>query len=446
MFVISVTVYKSLNLCLQEQNDCSVCLSEGNISLSNMISSFTLDESQKQAVLSSVFMKNCSHNGSKVKLIWGPPGTGKTKTVASLLFVLLKMKCRTLTCAPTNIAVVQVAKRVVGLLEHGTSCHRLGDIVLFGNEDKMCIKDDPDLATVFLSSRVQILSKSIRKWKSNLESMISFLRYPEKSYNEYVMMKMQSNEKGEVTDNRNLEADECVNRKSSTKKPQKPLKDELNRKDSESQNSSKTTVKSEVHLLTFEEYFEKTFFSMADVLKSCANSFCTHLPTSVIPQDVEKDLIGLVDKLKKLERARKSAGFVSKLIEERIKHVAPFTRLYERFPKPKFKNTIWDMCMENACLIFCTASNSIKVTSNMEMLIIDEAAQLKESESVIPLSITGLKNAVLIGDDRQLPAMVQSKVCILVYFLLHSLNLYQLIMTCFRCQKMPTLEGVCSSD
>ncbi|KNA09666.1 hypothetical protein SOVF_151530, partial [Spinacia oleracea] len=129
-----------------------------------------------------------------------------------------------------------------------------------------------------------------------------------------------------------------------------------------------------------------------------------------IPQDVEKDLIGLVDKLKKLERARKSAGFVSKLIEERIKHVAPFTRLYERFPKPKFKNTIWDMCMENACLIFCTASNSIKVTSNMEMLIIDEAAQLKESESVIPLSITGLKNAVLIGDDRQLPAMVQSKV------------------------------------
>lgn len=47
----------------------------------------------------------------------------------------------------------------------------------------------------------------------------------------------------------------------------------------------------------------------------------------------------------------------------------------------------------------------------LEMVIIDEAAQLKECESTIPLQLPGLRYATLIGDDRQLPAMVQSKVC-----------------------------------
>ncbi|XP_056694551.1 probable helicase MAGATAMA 3 [Spinacia oleracea] len=44
------------------------------------------------------------------------------------------------------------------------------------------------------------------------------------------------------------------------------------------------------------------------------------------------------------------------------------------------------------------------------MLVIDEAAQLKECESLIPLQVPGVKNVILIGGDKQLPAMVQSKV------------------------------------
>jgi replication-associated recombination protein RarA len=57
-------------------------------------------------------MINCHH--SNVKLIWGPPGTGKTKTVACLLFSLLKLKTRTLTCAPTNTAVLQLQFGCIG--------------------------------------------------------------------------------------------------------------------------------------------------------------------------------------------------------------------------------------------------------------------------------------------------------------------------------------------
>ena len=50
---------------------------------------FDLNKAQEEGVLSCLAARECSHKNT-VKLIWGPPGTGKTKTVASLLFALLK--------------------------------------------------------------------------------------------------------------------------------------------------------------------------------------------------------------------------------------------------------------------------------------------------------------------------------------------------------------------
>lgn len=68
-------------------------------------------------------------------------------------------------------------------------------------------------------------------------------------------------------------------------------------------------------------------------------------------------------------------------------------------------------CLRSASLIFCTVSGSAKLyEQKMDLLLIDEAAQLKECESLIPLQVSGLKHAVLIGDECQLPATVKSKV------------------------------------
>ncbi|PHT39826.1 hypothetical protein CQW23_18680 [Capsicum baccatum] len=69
----------------------------------------------------------------------------------------------------------------------------------------------------------------------------------------------------------------------------------------------------------------------------------------------------------------------------------------------------------SACLIFRTASSLIKLHTEgmtpLEMVVIDEATQLKECESTIPLQLLGLRHATLIGDKKQLPAMVQRKIC-----------------------------------
>jgi hypothetical protein len=110
--------------------------------MKSRICSSDLNDSQKDAVLSCLITKKCNHQNT-VKLIWGPSGTGKTKTVGLLLFSLLRMKCRTLTCAPTNTAVLEVAqqllKNVTESLEYGT--YGLGDLVLFGNGKRMKIVD-----------------------------------------------------------------------------------------------------------------------------------------------------------------------------------------------------------------------------------------------------------------------------------------------------------------
>ncbi|GKC59146.1 UvrD-like helicase, ATP-binding domain, P-loop containing nucleoside triphosphate hydrolase [Tanacetum coccineum] len=84
---------------------------------------------------------------------------------------------------------------------------------------------------------------------------------------------------------------------------------------------------------------------------------------------------------------------------------------------PCFSNkyAIKKFCFERD-VIFCTTSRSYKLNAvSMEPLnivVIDEAAQLKEAESTIPPQLPGIKHAILIGDERQLPAVVKSNVCI----------------------------------
>ncbi|KAF5769194.1 putative hydrolase [Helianthus annuus] len=130
---------KMINKVLQtdsmSKERCSICSIEDTkksdtLNLQEAMCNSNLNPSQETAVWSCITARECRHQES-VNLIWGPPGTGKTKTVGCLLFALWKMKCCTLTCAPTNNAVLEVSKRfvslVTGLLEYDT--YGLGDIV-----------------------------------------------------------------------------------------------------------------------------------------------------------------------------------------------------------------------------------------------------------------------------------------------------------------------------
>ncbi|KAK9106432.1 hypothetical protein Syun_022443 [Stephania yunnanensis] len=151
----------------------------------------SMNASQMDAVLSSIAASYCHHRNS-IKLIWGPPGTGKTKTVAALVWTLLGLKRRTVTCAPTNIAVLEVATRLLKLVRGDLrdDCYGLGDIVLSGNRERMKIDDRDDLFDVFLEFRVEILLEScfdpLFGWRHCVNSLIWFLQYPKTEYDLYL--------------------------------------------------------------------------------------------------------------------------------------------------------------------------------------------------------------------------------------------------------------------
>jgi senataxin len=451
----------------QDDENCMTCFSKGKNSpvpscIQNMISSYNLNDSQEAAVLSCIGMRDCNHQ-NPVNLIWGPPGTGKTKTVGVLLHALLKMKCRTLTCAPTNISVLEVTTRLLSsaMYSLGYDTYGLGDIVLFGNGERMQIVDRvylgermkfgdrKDLLDVFLEYRAHVLEKCFAHkscWRNGLESMISLLDDPKLQYEIYLekkekekMEEEKRKEERKKEGKRKEEKRKEEKRKEEKRKVEK-RKEENNKGGDELKKDDDEPKKDDDNPLTFEEFLKKTFCSTHEQLEFCMVNLYTHLPTSVLPLEVVKEMSRALALLKSLEPLFRgvsvanerlkhvlnnfedmgsSVGCLAKSsIREECLHVLRYLQLSLTSSVPNITDieTIKNFCLENAILVFCTASSSAKLhrtKAKMEFLVVDEAAQLKECESAIPLQLSGVCNAILIGDERQLPAMVKSEVRVL---------------------------------
>ncbi|XP_009349620.2 NFX1-type zinc finger-containing protein 1 homolog [Pyrus x bretschneideri] len=539
-------------------SSCTICFSKEKcfVSLSPKWPEMwcDLNESQKAAVLNSISLSKCQHQNS-INLIWGPPGTGKTNTVGISLFALYKFKCRTLTCAPTNIAVLKVTDRLVKLVNQSLEYDKygLGDIILFGNDKRMKIGSCNDLCEVFLDRRIRILTKCFTPWSGWnhwLELMISLLENPEEKYSLYIKEKKKHDEQHKESENSNSsnndensfltleksvkekhikddkhdeesenssspsddkngiltfeesvkekhikddEQDEESENSNSTRDDkngiltfEESVKEEHNKddeQDEESENSNSTrddkngiltfeesvkeehnkddeqdegsensnstrddkngiltfeesvkeehnkddeqdeesensnsTSDDENDFLKFEEFVKDRFDFIGEHLKVCMANLYTHLPTSCISLEVVKDMIRVAELLKSIQSIFSCAGVANeqlKLLQQDCTRTLKSLRAFA-VPNSNDAQTIRNLCLAKACLIFCTASSSARLHTEgmvpLELLFIDEAAQLKECESIIPLQLSGLRHAILIGDEKQLPAMVKSQI------------------------------------
>ncbi|OVA00394.1 hypothetical protein BVC80_1181g13 [Macleaya cordata] len=368
--------------------DCPLCSQKVECISGNDLHSFNLDESQLDAVQSSLATSACNHKKS-VKLIWGPPGTGKTKTGSTLLWALLKMKCKTLTCAPTNTAVVEVTSRLMTIVRQALQDgnYGLGDIVLFGNKDRMKIDDHDDLHDVFLDYRCEILEQCfspLAGWGSQLQSMICLLEEAYQQYHRHPENYESGNGEEEIMEG-------------------------------------------------FRQFIRKRFSFIEKNMRFCINGICTHMPTSFISVRSVKNMYRTLhllklfrnllytgtfsdEELKKIFSSSETINCTDStlLLSKSRNECLEILRSLEEFWVPKFTSyhKIKKFCLQNACLTFCTASSSATLCEFKDfwLVVIDEAAQLKECESAIPLQLPNVQHAILIGDERQLPAMVQSKI------------------------------------
>ncbi|CAN6587750.1 unnamed protein product [Malus baccata var. baccata] len=290
----------------QGGSSCTICFSKDKCfdSLSTKWPEMLCDlnQSQKAAVLNSISLSKCKHQNS-INLIWGPPGTGKTKTVGISLFALYKFKCRTLTCAPTNIAVLEVTDRLVRLVNQSLEYDKygLGDIILFGNGERMKIGSYNYLFEVFLDRRISILTKCfspLSGWNHWLELMISLLENPEEQYLLYIIEKQKHDEQHKESENSNSSSDDenkFLTFEKSVK--EKHIKDD--KQDEESENSSSSSDDKNV-ILAFEEFVNNRLDFIGQHLTVCMVNLYTHLPTACISLEVVKDMIRVAGLLKSI--------------------------------------------------------------------------------------------------------------------------------------------------
>ncbi|KAI3875178.1 hypothetical protein MKX03_032982 [Papaver bracteatum] len=373
----------------QAEVDCNICSQEAELVLSKGLQSFNLNESQLGAVLRSIATSSCSHKNS-VKLIWGPPGTGKTKTIGILLWALLKMKCKALTCAPTNTAVLEVTTRLMSIVRETLESNNygLGDIVLFGNVKRMNIDARGDLVDVFLDYRSKILWDCLNPhtgWGAQLKSMICLL---EEAYQQFLSCLREFNDTIPYA----FASIRCPSRHSQIRK-------------GKFCNSTPQTICSHMPTSFISVTMVNKMYTTLDLLKffriSLVNGSYSNQELKNVFSDSEiKDCSKKTTSVLLLRKSRVECLEVLKFLEQfKFRHFHGVRSVNE-------------FCLENACLIFCTASSSAKLSTikKLKLVIIDEAAQLKECESAIPLQLTYVRHAILIGDERQLPAMVHSKI------------------------------------
>ncbi|KAF8025764.1 hypothetical protein BT93_F2562 [Corymbia citriodora subsp. variegata] len=403
------------------ERDCNLCITQnhGSEYKSLKINLFgSLNESQTKAVLACLDTIKCKHR-SAVKMIQGPPGTGKTKTVAALLFTLLKRKHRTVVCAPTNVAIKELASRVVQLVKQSVSTnshgerllYNLGDMLCFGNKERMKVVDS-DMEEIFLDFRVDCVAQCFSVftgWQHCLLSMIDTLTNCVRQY--HIFMENERRIRSKPNDN------DVAGKCGSGIKESRP------------------------EFQSFLEYFKHRFRSSAESLRRCFSILCAHIPKSYLSEHNFRDIESLLNLLDSFEISLFREKFNSRKLKKAFsldpsslkKRTDPLcTSLWmkrrdclsllqtlneslRRLNLATFtdKSKIAEFCYQAASLIFCTTSSSYKLYSvEMEpvrLVVIDEAAQLKECESLIPLQLRGVGHAILVGDECQLPAMVESK-------------------------------------
>uniref|UniRef100_A0A3B6CEN0 DNA2/NAM7 helicase-like C-terminal domain-containing protein n=1 Tax=Triticum aestivum TaxID=4565 RepID=A0A3B6CEN0_WHEAT len=394
------TVIKSLLAPTNLGEDvCDVCIKQHGgclASFTEQLLSIKLNRSQMDAIESVISAVQCGHV-NLMKLIWGPPGTGKTKTLSALLWVLARLKCRTLTCAPTNVAVIGVCTRFLKKMKNFSEIidenglpFSFGDILLFGSRSNMDITED--LQEVYLDFRVDELAEcfsSSSGWNYRIASMVSFF---EDSVSRYDML---------------LEDD------------------------------------GKIDPVCFLDFIKKQFDATAIALKRCVMSLWVHLPGRCFSHDSVINISMLLNMLEKFstllckadltdESLKRGLGCLSTVNSVCVKSISSLEKELDgarstclkllkdllhslNLPTGVDKNWVKNYCIRNATLLFCTTSSSYHLhdmnIAPLDVLIVDEAAQVRECELVISLRLHLLKHVVLVGDDCQLSAMVKSKVC-----------------------------------
>jgi DNA replication protein DnaC len=324
-----------------------------------------------------------------ISLLHGPPGTGKTSTLVVLLFGLIEKRMRVVFVAPTNHAAKDCARRFDKLLRSfEQDVIGMHDYVLLGNEEQLKLKNDPLASKLFVDNKVKNL---IRQSKSCLGTLVDFLPllcFPLtsdiilvlqhsgnawKSYKSDFLLKME----------RFMECLEFFKR--------------------------------------FQEY-PREFWCFHDVEWDCDSKWTLFTDLKEVLDSVDnlysKNPNHFLQMMSNFEMNQNSPfSFYDKMLVTKLRQVSVFSRQTASMLKNLLSLNEMDMkkvLIESARITFSTVSSSYRnplYSKRNCVVVVDEAAQVCEAETLIILQYPNVRSIVLAGDEMQLSATVISKDC-----------------------------------
>ena len=412
---------------------------EGARTLENVkayCTSIGLNPSQAEALRSVVAGLLTIKPNPHARLVQGPPGTGKTSMLVALLSVLGCLHRRTLISAPTNAAVVEIAKRLMTNffqdrggeqkkqfskyctedLQMPPSTSRieairqwspleLREVVLVGSLERLRGSVDGTLLTkVFLPYRADRLLAALPGWKDSLDSLVKFMEDAPGAYASTTGIKRRKNSTHQIPNDPFWKfAGQFMNR----------MKSKLEKYSS--------VLVSELPRCRLDEITSNAITKVCDLLKELVASMPSEAPKGAVSWFTASKTDILVETFSLMNLVDVGRKGMSKFVE--IKETlletlisSPGRYLFNSKKPLGCKldgDWLQSLCLKEATLVFSTVSSAGgKRMRNIpfECGIVDEASQLVEAETTIITSKTELKQLILVGDHKQLPATVISKV------------------------------------
>lgn len=141
-----------------------------------------LDRSQRLAFYAAL--------DKDITFIWGPPGTGKSYTLASIIYALYVLgEDRTAICCLSNVAVDQLLCKVLDVIDEEKQKIEPGNIYRAGRTT-----DPRIISTDYLFPNDQITQSLREKIKSNLERIMYLKEHKKETSEEAIILKADNKE------------------------------------------------------------------------------------------------------------------------------------------------------------------------------------------------------------------------------------------------------------
>jgi hypothetical protein len=342
-----------------------------------------------------------------VSFLWGPPGTGKTYTLAEVVYNSYKDNKKILLVSNTNSAIDTLLLSLCDYLHENNDKDFIQGAVLRDNEiidSNLKVKYqefiDIDKIVIRLTTELQEKKNEILISLDELNRELETLNLTKNNFQKLRLVRSNLFKKKDQLSQLNNQIIKYKSDKSSCEKSLRNLDQELN-------NINKSRTIGRIFQRSIQNVNYDIDFNKSELEKIKLKIIETEKLQITIPEDIEK-----YEKEKNTLEEELVEKTESKIIHEINKLNSEVDKIQKELDKINTKiSKARENIYKNAKVIGSTATQSYlrpKFFSNFDVVIIDEASMLN-LPTIYYLACLAEEKVIISGDFQQLPPIVQTK-------------------------------------